>query len=274
MLTLYDFGNSVCCQKVRITLCAKGLDWQAIRVDLFKAEQYDPRYLKLNPKGVVPTLVHDGRPVIESTLICEYLEEAFPEPPLVPADPWQRSRMRVWSKLVDEGLFEGITEISFSATFRERMKAMPAEIREARFRNVGDPRRRDRFMSTYELGARSPYVLYAVSAYDKAFALLEATLAEGGLWLLGERPTLADVNLMPLFARLDYLGLLDLWTADRPAVRDGWAQARDWPSFRRGLSDLMTEAEIAEMRTHGPKIRDALAARLAELRAGPAPRPA
>ena len=73
-LVLYDFGNSVCCQKVRITLRAKGLEWEAIRVDLFKAEQYDQKYLKLNPKGVVPTLVHDGKPVIELTLICEYIE--------------------------------------------------------------------------------------------------------------------------------------------------------------------------------------------------------
>ena len=133
MITLYDFGNSVCCQKVRITLRAKGLDWQAIKVDLFKSEQYDPAYLKLNPKGVVPTLVHDGKPVIESTLICEYLDETFPDPPLIPADPWLRTRMRLWSKMVDEGLHDGVTEISFSAMFRERMKAMSDEMRETRF---------------------------------------------------------------------------------------------------------------------------------------------
>ena len=90
MLTLYDFGNSVCCQKVRITMRAKGLAWQAVNVDLFKAEQYDPEYLKLNPRGLVPTLVHDGMPVIESTLICEYVDEAFAQPPqLIPSDPWQ-----------------------------------------------------------------------------------------------------------------------------------------------------------------------------------------
>ena len=87
MIILYDFGNSVCCQKVRITLREKGQNWQAIRVDLFRSEQYDPSYLKLNPKGVVPTLVHDGKAVIESTLICEYLDETFPQPPLVPSDP-------------------------------------------------------------------------------------------------------------------------------------------------------------------------------------------
>jgi glutathione S-transferase len=158
MLTLYDFGNSVCCQKVRITLSAKRLEWEAIKVDLFKTEQYDPKYLKLNPKGVVPTLVHDGKPVIESTLICEYIDETFFEAPqLIPFDPWLQTRIRLWSKLVDEGLHDGVTELSFSAMFRERMKNMPPEIREKRFRNVGDPRRTDRFKSTYELGAKSPF---------------------------------------------------------------------------------------------------------------------
>lgn len=266
MLTLYDFGNSVCCQKVRITLTEKGLTWEAIRVDLFKSEQYDPKYLKLNPKGVVPTLVHDGTPVIESTLICEYLDETFPDPPLMPKDPASRNRMRLWSKMVDEGLHEGVTELSFSAMFRERMKAMPPEVREKRFANVGDPRRRDRFRSTYELGVQSPFVLYGIAAYERAFKLMEDTLVEGGPWLLGTQPTLADVNLMPYAARLDYLGLLGVWTSERPHVEQWWALASQWPSFRRGLHDLISETEFAEMRTHGPKICDEVAAQLAGLR--------
>ncbi len=266
-LILYDFGNSVCCQKVRITMRAKGLEWQAIKVDLFKTEQYDPTYLKLNPKGVVPTLVHDGTPIIESTLICEYLDETFPDPPLIPRSATERTRMRLWSKFVDEGLFDGVTDISFSAMFRERMRNMPPELREARFRNVGDPRRRDRFMSTYEHGVKSPFVLHAIAAYERAFKLLEQTLAEQGPWILGKSPTLADINLMPFAARLDYLGLLGVWIDDRPRVRDWWAIASDWPSFKRGLRDLITEAEFAEMRTHGPKIREDVAALLAGLRA-------
>jgi len=269
-LILYDFGNSVCCQKVRVTLRAKGLDWEARPVDLFKAEQYDPAYLKLNPKGVVPTLVHDGRPVIESTLICEYIDQAFPQPPhLIPADPWLQSRMRLWSKLVDEGLFEGVTELSFSAMFRERMRTMPAEIRDKRFRNVGDPRRSDRFKSTYELGVQSPFVVHAVAAYERAFKLLEQMLAEsGGPWILGAEPSLADINLMPFAARLDYLGLLDLWSANRPRAEAWWAMARAWRYFKSGLSDLVTDNEIAEMRKSGPVIRDAVAAHLATVRRG------
>jgi len=266
MLTLYDFGNSVCCQKVRITMRAKGLEWDAVKVDLFKAEQYDAKYLKLNPKGVVPTLIHDGKPIIESTLICEYLDDTFPVPRLIPSDPWQRSRMRLWSKMVDEGLFEGVTELSFSAMFRERMRNMPEEIRQKRFRNIGDPRRRDRFMSTYELGVQSPFVRHGIAAYERAFKMLEDTLAETGPWVLGADPSLADINLMPFAARLDYLGLLELWIEDRPHVKNWWAFTREWPSFKSGLRDLISEAEFSEMRTHGPKIADEVAEAIAEVR--------
>ena len=268
MLTLYDFGNSVCCQKVRITLRAKDLNWEPIKVDLFKTEQYDPKYLKLNPKGVVPTLVHDGKPVIESTLICEYIDETFPQPPqLIPADQWLQSRMRLWSKMVDEGLHDGVTEISFSAMFRERMKNMSPEVREKRFRNVGDPRRTDRFKSTYEYGVKSPFVVHGIAAYERAFKMLEASIAEyKGPWILGSDPTLADINLMPYVARLNYLGLLDLWIKDRPHTRAWWAIAREWPSFKSGLSDLISETEIAEMQTHGPKIANEVAEIIDEVR--------
>ena len=266
MLTLYDFGNSVCCQKVRITMRAKGLDWESVNVDLFKAEQYDQNYLKLNPRGMVPTLVHDGKAVIESTLICEYLDDTFPGPPLKPADPWLRARMRLWSKMVDEGLFEGVTELSFSAMFRERMRSMPEEIRQRRFRNVGDPRRRDRFLSTYEFGVQSPFVVHGIAAYERAFKMLEDALAEAGPWIVGANASLADISLMPFAARLNYLGLLDLWIKDRPRVLAWWSMAREWPSFRAGLRNLISEAEFAEMRMHGPKIADDVAKIIAEVR--------
>jgi glutathione S-transferase len=160
-----------------------------------------------------------------------------------------------------------VTELSFSAMFRERMRTMPAEIRERRFRNIGDPRRRDRFMSTYEHGVRSPFVVHGIAAYERAFKLLEETLAESGPWILGGAPSLADINLMPFAARLDYLGLLDIWIAQRPCVRGWWAKAQEWPHFKTGLRDFITEAEFAEMRTHGPKIAGGVAEIITEVRA-------
>ena len=77
---------------------------------------------------------------------------------------------------------------------------MPPEVREKRFRNVGDPRRTDRFKSTYEYGVKSPFRLHGIAAYERAFKMLEATLAGGkGASTLGSDPTLADINLMPLW---------------------------------------------------------------------------
>lgn len=264
MLVLYEFGNSVCCQKVRLVLCEKGLVWQSRQVNLFHSEQYDPEYLKLNPKGVVPTLVHDGRPVIESTLICEYIEGIFPEPHLMPAAAYERARMRLWGKAVDEGLHEGVTEISFSAMFRERMKNMSEGEREVRFRNVGDPKRRDRFVSTYELGVESPFVLWAIAAYERTFRSMDDALAESGGWLCGSAFSLAEINLMPYLARLEYLALLDVWIEGRPRVRAWWESAKARPSFRAAIADPLPQKERDEMAKFGSRIKD----RMRELRAG------
>ena len=258
MIKFYQFGNSVCCQKARITMSEKGLNWESIEVNLFRNEQYLPEYLKINPKGVVPAMIHNGKAIIESTLICEYLDDVYPTPLLTPKDPYLRTQMRLWSKMVDEGLHEGISEISFSAMFRERLKNSTPEEREVRFRNIGDPRRRDRFKSTYDLGTQSPFVLYAVAAYYKAFNSMDKALAGHGPWLLGEKLSLADINMMPYVARLHYLGLLDVLTADRPAVRAWWQRTQQLPSFVAGLVTPMKSLEVEEMAKHGPTIRGEL----------------
>ena len=70
----------------------KGLAWQSRVIDLMKLEHTKPEYLRLNSNGVVPTLVHDGVPIHESTLINEYLDEVFPDIPLMPKDPVDRAR--------------------------------------------------------------------------------------------------------------------------------------------------------------------------------------
>ena len=264
MLLLYEFGNSVCCQKVQQVLCEKGLAWESRQVDLFLHQQYDPEYLKLNPKGVVPTLVHDGRPVIESTLICEYLDEAFPEPRLTPGNAHDRVRMRLWSKAVDEELHEGVTEISFSAMFRERLKSASESERQARFRNIGDTRRRDRFVSTYELGVESPFVLWAIAAYERAFKSMDGALAKGGEWLVGGAFSLADINLTPYLARLEYLTLLDVWIGHRPHVQAWWERAKARAAFKAAIADRLTQKQRDDMQAFGGRIRN----RVRELHAG------
>jgi glutathione S-transferase len=101
MLELYHFNDSVCAQKVRVVLAEKGLEWVLHHVDLMKLENLEPSYLELNPQGVVPTLVHDGQVVTESTDIIEYLDDHFPEPPLRPSGAESLKRMRDWIVLED-----------------------------------------------------------------------------------------------------------------------------------------------------------------------------
>ena len=263
MLDLYHFKNSVCSQKARMTLFEKGLEWRSYEVNLFTSEQYDPRYLKLNPKGYVPTLIHDGKAIRESTLICEYLDETFPSPPLMPDGPGERVQMRLWSKAVDEGLFEGVTVFSFSAMFRDRMKRQSPEERERRYRNVGDPARRDRHKSMFQEGVDSPYVFRAVAAYEIAFKAMEETLAGGTNWLVDDLFSLAEVNLAPFVARLEYLTLLDLWIGERPAVGAWWQRVKDRSSYQSEISDPLTTEEIEEMQVSGARIKP----RVEELRA-------
>ena len=255
MLTLITARNSICTQKVLMTLAEKNVEFAIKIIDLFRNEQYDPDYVKLNPKGVVPTLVHDGRPIIESTLICEYLDALYPEPPLIPTDAYARSRMRLWSKAIDEGIFEATRELSFSAMFRDKMRAMTEEQRQGRFRNVGDPVRRARFMSTYQDGADSPYVYQGIVAFEKLFQRTEETLSDGGTWLLGEQFTLGDINLAPFVARIEYLNLLDLWLDGRPATHAWWHRLKARPSFQSAVPGKLTDQEVANMQSSGDRIR-------------------
>ena len=90
--TLYHHGSSVCAAKVRLAMAEKGLEWEGVYIDILKGEQFDPDYLKLNPKGVVPTLVHDDLVIPDSTVIIEYLDQIAPETSVHPKDPWSRAQ--------------------------------------------------------------------------------------------------------------------------------------------------------------------------------------
>lgn len=103
MLTLYSFGPGANSLKPLLTLYEKGLEWTHRFVDPGKFEQHSDWFKQINPRGQVPALDHDGRIVTESTVICEYLEDVFPDQvPLRPPEPFKTAQMRIWTKWVDE----------------------------------------------------------------------------------------------------------------------------------------------------------------------------
>lgn len=103
MLTLYSFGPGANSLKPMLALYEKGLEFTGSFLDPAKFEHHEDWFKAINPRGQVPALDHDGKIIVESTVICEYLEDVFPhQNPLRPADPYLVAEMRVWTKWVDE----------------------------------------------------------------------------------------------------------------------------------------------------------------------------
>src|SRR6202035_2222398 len=92
-----------------------------------QGDQNDAEYMKLNPNGVVPRLVHNGAPIIASSLILYYIDDAFPEPPLMSKAPAERHRVRLYNKLIDEYVHNSCTIITFATAFRPRFLKVPRE---------------------------------------------------------------------------------------------------------------------------------------------------
>jgi len=223
-LTLYHSVESTCAQKVRFVLSKKGLDWVEHRLNLRKGEQFDEDYLKLNPKAVVPTLVHDGKAVRESSVIAEYIDDVFPDPPLRPADPHERAQMRLVMKAFDEEMHPGIGILSYAIFLRHQMNKLktPEELK-VHFARMTDPARRDRQQSTHELGLKSPSALTGMLLVRNVVALVDKCLATGD-WLAGDEVSLADCSAIPYMVRTHALGLDVTWES-YPRVSEWMSRA-------------------------------------------------
>ena len=148
MLKLYHNDMSTCSQKSRLCLAEKGLQWEDGHLDLRAGEHQQAWYIRLNPRAVVPTLVHDDKVVPESNVINEYLDEAFPDRPLMPREPHGRAQVRLWTRQLDEGIHDaGIAVLSFAIAFRhqyiargdaghEMLEQIPEPIKRERRRDV------------------------------------------------------------------------------------------------------------------------------------------
>jgi glutathione S-transferase len=101
MIRLYDYPDCPFCQKVRVVLAEKDLEYERLHVDLHKGEQRSPEFLKLNPYGKVPVLIDEDVVVYDSTIINEYLDEEYPNPPMMPEDSAGRARVRLLEDFAD-----------------------------------------------------------------------------------------------------------------------------------------------------------------------------
>jgi glutathione S-transferase len=236
MIELYHFWSSVCSVRCRMALEEKGVKWTSRYVDLFKFDQMQPDYLAINPDGVVPTLVHNGTPIRESTIINEYIDAAFAGPKLVPADPVLQARMREFTRKCEDG-FDGIVKLTMVKYILPKLKnrwgieelTKQAARRPTKYYQDVHSRAVRGEITDNEL-ARSREMIEALLDY------LERVL-DPGPWIVGSQFTLADIAIAPYMFRLSALGAEQYWSHNRrPKVNAWYVRLSSRLAFRTAVS--------------------------------------
>ena len=210
MIKLYDFKSSPNCQRVKVVLAEKNLPYEIVPIDLQKKEQKTPEYLKLNPYGKVPVLTDDSTVLYESLIINEYLEEKYPNPPLMPKDPAKRAKARI---LVDYGMAH------FDSAYQKLRMELMKEAKEQ----------------------SQPIIDGAKADLKKLLQRFEEELGNQE-YLLGEF-SLVDATIAPVLWRLPFYEI-DLPPQAQPIIKyAGHVFAR--PGFRDSLSEAEREMRIA-----------------------------
>jgi glutathione S-transferase len=228
MLELYNAPISTCSQKVRLVLAEKALPFVDRRLRFEDGDHLSPTYLAMNPNGVVPTLVHDGHVITDSSVINEYLEEAFHDDlALLPRDPVDRAHMRAWRQFIDEVPTVAIRAPSFNAFLVSRFAGWTDE---AFQRYTSELPLRKHF---YRRMGRNGFSNADIQmSMDQLTVTLQrvAAATSSAPYLCGERPTLADFSLLPTFVRMEDLGLADMWD-DLPKAAAWFDRMQSRPSF-------------------------------------------
>ncbi len=193
MLKYYHAEPAANSLKSMIPLKEKGLDYESIYVDLHKFEQHSDWFVAINPEGQVPVLDHDGTIITHTTVINEYLEDAFPDaPPLRPADPAGKARVRYWNKFVDEQVMNHVSMHGWHRMVGIIARNIENGEFEKLLENIPLPDQRKKWMtarsgfSEAELQNATDKIIYAV---DKVEVQLGKTP-----WLAGDMYTNADIN--------------------------------------------------------------------------------
>ena len=228
---LYNAPQSTCSQRVRFVLNAKKLPFEEVKLDLLAGDQLKPDYLALNPNGVVPTLVHDGTVVIDSSVIIEYIDEVFPEwESFTPKEPAKRAAMRALMRFIDEMPAAAVRVPTFNLAFLPRFAAMS----EGEFAAFAEskPLRKEFMLTMGRKGFSEKEMNSALERLARTLVRMEDTIrASGGPWLMGARATLADVAVMPAIVRMADLGLDTMW-AENPRIAHWFEAIRAHPAFK------------------------------------------
>ena len=232
MLELLGGPTSTCCCKVHLTLVEKGQEVLEREVNVHKHQNLTDEYIEMNRDGMVPTLLHDGRVLVESSVIMRYIDRCFPEPPLTPNNPNDSMRMDLLMKDLDEKYHSAIAFVSISESSRVHDGELTdaAQIRLKSFDRIPEPKRREQRRKSVLLGLLSDEGRCACGFLETMIKDINSAL-ELGSYLAGDSYTLADAALTPYVHRLWLLSCEELWTKDYPRVQEWYTRVKERSSF-------------------------------------------
>jgi glutathione S-transferase len=203
-LILYHAWSSSASRKVRLCLAEKGLAYESRVMDLLRFQHHSDWYKTLNPSGIVPCLFVDGRALVESNLINEFLDEWRPHPPLMPEDPADRHEVRRLAKYVDDVCLTAVQKPNWSRSMQPVAEKWSDEELEARLAAIPSEGRR----ALWRRMARDPFTRQEIEAGLDILEDLNRQIAayldaSGGPWLFGEQLTLADIAVAPYVVRFE-----------------------------------------------------------------------
>ncbi|SPF80271.1 Tetrachloro-P-hydroquinone reductive dehalogenase [Pseudoprimorskyibacter insulae] len=259
MLKLYHGIPSVCSIKVRVALAEIGLDYESVPMNLQAGEQGEPDYLKLNPNGVVPTLIDGDLVVVESSLIIEYLDSEYNQGRLMPKGREAEVAARLWLlRCID--IHAAINTFSFATVMREKVLAenTPAQVQQILDKMPNAIARMKR-AEIFDKGMESAYLQHACATMRRCFHDMDAALALSD-WVGGPNFSLVDIALVAYVDRLHRLGFDSLYARDHPNVADWLARMQARDSYAAEVSDKIPKKLAEALLTGGQAFATAVQA--------------
>ena len=255
MLELYQTAGSSNCQRVRIVLAEKDLDWESHLLE--PGEQHTPEFRAISSTGTVPALVDDGDALFDSVVINEYLDDAYPDMPLRPDYSYEMAVMRQWTKHADDYLQKSIAIFTHAQVRRPTiLKEFDGDV-DAAIAQIDNPIILGWRRSIYAEGLDSPHVVQAMRLVQASLAKLDADL-QGQGWLAGENFSLAEVALIPAIYRLECLGMDFLWAPTYANVIAWYQRCKARASFQKAVISYLTPKVLQEYQMAGFRSRSRL----------------
>jgi glutathione S-transferase len=192
---------------------------------------------------VVPTLVHDGNVIVESTVIMHYLDDTFLEPPLMPHHPLDRTRAHLFKKLMDEYIHPACIVFTFATANRAPLASLSKEQRDAQLAKAPLQRQPNTSAQRWKKAwarpsaRRRPRISGSCSN-----GIQEST--ERSPWLAGPDFSLADIAAIPYMVRLEMLKLSRMWE-HKPGVAEWWERIKARPSYESAITKWLRPEDIA-----------------------------